>query len=74
MRGGERHRLGESALESESGVEETDADWKRAHLIGWEWCGGSRCRLEESALDSWSNVGVGDTDWEKAHWRVEGNE
>ena len=32
MSGGGRHRLGESALESESGVEERDADWERAHL------------------------------------------
>ena len=27
-----RHRLGESALESGSGVGERDADWERAHL------------------------------------------
>ena len=33
MSGGERHRLGEGALESESGVEEGDTDWERAHLI-----------------------------------------
>ena len=34
--GGERCRLGESALKSGSGVEEGDADWERAHLIGRE--------------------------------------
>ena len=33
MSGEERHRLGESALESGSGVGERDADWERAHLI-----------------------------------------
>ena len=34
-----RHRLGESALESGSGVGERDADWERAHLRveGNEW-------------------------------------
>ena len=36
MSGGERHRLGESALERTRGVEESDTDWERAHLIGWE--------------------------------------
>ena len=30
--GGERCRLGESALESGSGVGKRDADWERAHL------------------------------------------
>ena len=29
---GGRHRLGESAFESGSGVRERDADWKRAHM------------------------------------------
>ena len=48
-------------------MEEGDADWERAHLIGWEWCGGGRCRLGEGALDSWSGVGEKDTDWERAH-------
>ena len=32
-------------------MDERDADWERAHLIGWEWCGGGRHRLVESALD-----------------------
>ena len=32
-------------------MEEGDADWKRAHLIEWEWCGGERHRLGEGALD-----------------------
>ena len=45
---------------------ERDADWERAHLIGWEWCGGKRCRLEEGALKDGSGVDE-DTDWEKAH-------
>ena len=31
--GGGRHRLGESAFESGSGVRERYVDWKRAHLI-----------------------------------------
>ena len=31
---GREHRLGESALESKSSVEEEDADWERAHFIG----------------------------------------
>ena len=39
---GREHRLGESALESKSSVEEEDTDWERAHCIGWEWCGGER--------------------------------
>ena len=30
--GGERFRLGESALDSVSGVGERDADWERAHF------------------------------------------
>ena len=34
--GGERHRLGESALDSGRGVGEEDNDWERAHLIGRE--------------------------------------
>ena len=34
--GGERHRLGEGALESGNGVEEGGTDWERAHLIGRE--------------------------------------
>ena len=39
MSGGGRHRLEEGALESESGVEERDEDWERAHLRveGNEW-------------------------------------
>ena len=39
MTGGGRHRLGEGALESGSGVVERDANWERAHLIveGNEW-------------------------------------
>ena len=32
-------------------MEEGDADWERAHLIGWELCGGKRFLLVESALD-----------------------
>ena len=34
------------------GMGDRDEDWKRAHLIGWEWCGGGRHRLGESALES----------------------
>ena len=52
---------------------ERDADWERAQLIGWEWCGGGRHRLGESALESGSGVEVKDTDWETAHLRVEEN-
>ena len=39
MSGGGRHRLGEGALDSGSGVEERDEDWERAHLRveGNEW-------------------------------------
>ena len=29
---GERHRLGESALDRARGVDEEDTDWERAHL------------------------------------------
>ena len=66
---GERHRLGESALERARGVGEGDANWERAHLIGWEWCGGGRCRLGESALERARSVEE-DTDWARAHLRV----
>ena len=52
MSGGERHRLGESALESGRGVEEGDTELERAHLIGLEWCGGERHQMGESALES----------------------
>ena len=73
--GGGRHRLGESALDSgRECVEEGDADWERAHLIWWEWCGEERFRLGESALDSVSGVGERDADWERAHFRVGRNE
>ena len=51
-------------------MDERDADWERAHLIGWEWCGGERCRLGESEIDRVSVVEEGDTDWERAHLRV----
>ena len=47
----ERHRLGESALDRARDMRERDADWERAHLIEWEWCGRGRHRLGESALD-----------------------
>ena len=32
MSGGEKFRLGKSALDSGSGVEVEDTDWERAHL------------------------------------------
>ena len=48
--GGQRHRLGESALESGSGVGEEDTDWERAHLRV-EGNREQRHRLRESALD-----------------------
>ena len=36
--GGERHRLGEGALESGSGVGERDTDWERVYLrVGMVW-------------------------------------
>ena len=48
---GERHRLGESALDRRRGLDERDANWKRPHLRV-EGNGGQRCRLGESALES----------------------
>ena len=47
-------------------MEERDAEWERAHLIGWEWCGGGSQRLGESALVSGRGVEEGDTEWERA--------
>ena len=68
MRGGERHRLGESALESGSCVGERDADWERAHLRveGNDWRRGGRHRLEEGALNKARGVKIF-TDLERAH-------
>ena len=57
MSGGRRNRLGESALESGSGVEERDADWERAHLrMGGNGVGKRVADWERAHLIGWEGM------------------